>query len=127
MAVRPRRAPTLSMKAIEILHCQTGAVTSRVDGGVKISFVTPELRPSEAGALLQLHGKNVCVSIVPEDVAPEEKITVSTALETKTPSQRLRNVIYCLYQQQHVTGPFAPFYDEEMEKFINHVKGKLAT
>lgn len=115
------------MKAIEILHCQTGAVTSRADGGVKISFVTPELRPSEAGVLIQMHGKNVCVSIVPEDVPPEEKVTVSTPLETKTPSQRLRSTIYCLYQQQKITTPFAPFYDEEMEKFINHVKAKLAT
>ncbi len=113
------------MKAIEILHCQTGAVTSRSDGGVTIKFITPELRPSEAGALIQLHGKNVCVSIVPEDVAPDEVVKVSTPLEQKTASQRLRGVIYCLYSQQKPAGPFQPFYEEEMEKFIAHVKAKL--
>lgn len=113
------------MKAIEILHCQTGSVTSRQDGGVKISFVTPELRPSEAGALIQMHGKNVCVSIVPEDVTPEEVLRVTTDREQKTASQRLRAVIFCLYQQKKPEGPFQPFYDAEMEKFIDHTKAKL--
>lgn len=113
------------MKAIEIQHCQTGAVTSRADSGVKISFITPELRPSEAGVLIQMHGKNVCISIVPEDVAPDEVVKVATEREQKTPGQRLRAVIFCLYQQLKPPGPFQPFYDAEMEKFIDHIKANL--
>lgn len=114
------------MKAVEIKHCQAGAVTSRQDGSVKISFVTPELRPSEAGALIILHGKKCCVSIVPEDVPPEEKISVDTERGEKSPSLRLRSVLFVWFQQQrpeHTT--FEPWYREKMETLIEHVKAKL--
>ncbi len=113
------------MKAVVIEHCQAGSVTSRQDGSVKISFVTPELRPSEGGALLQLHGKNCRLSIVPEDVEPEETIMVDTALGTKTPSQRLRAVLFVWWSQQGKRGSFEMFYSEKISLFIDSVKTNL--
>ncbi len=114
------------LKAIEIAHCQAGSVTSRSDGSVKISFVTPELRPSEGGALLLLHGNNVCVSIVPEDVVPEETIHVDTMRENKTPSQRLRAVLFVSFTNERPAGQmFAQYYEEKMEQIIDGVKRTL--
>ncbi len=113
------------MRAIEIKHCQAGSVTSRQDASVKISFVTPELRPSEAGALLLMHGKNCCVSIVPEDVAPTECIKVNTERGAKSPSQRLRGALFVLWQQQRVGGSFEDFYIRQMEPLIDAVKEQL--
>lgn len=113
------------MKAVEILHCQAGAVTSRQDGSVKISFVTPELRPSEAGALIGLHGKNCCVSIVPEDVEPEAKISVDTERQQKTPSQRLRSVLFLLWKSKGEPDTFDGFYDKQMNVVIEEFKSHL--
>lgn len=114
-----------AMKAIEIKHCQAGGVTSRADGSVKLSFVTPELRPSEAGACLGLHGKNVTVSIVPEDVEPEELLKIDTERGGKTPGQRLRACLFLLWKQQPQTMTYNQFYDTQMEHFIDTVKEQL--
>lgn len=115
------------MKAIEILHCQCAGASSRPDGSVRVAFITPELRPSESGALMGLHGKNVTVSIVPEDVAPEELIRVDTEREQKTHSQRLRAVLFVYWQQNVKEGDFNSFYDTKMNSFIDHIKTKLDT
>lgn len=114
------------MRAIEIQHCQAGSVTSRQDGSVKISFVTPELRPSEAGALIAFHGKNCCVSIVPEDTAPESALKVSTERGGKTPSQRLHAVMYLVWRQSQPNAEtFEAFYARQMEELINTCKAQL--
>lgn len=113
------------LKAVEIKHCQAGSVLSRPDGSVKLSYVTPELRPSEAGALLQLHGKNVCLSIVPEDVEPEELVKVDTERESKTPSQRLRGVLFVLWEQEGRQGTFDLFYETKINGIIEKIKAKL--
>ena len=105
------------MQAIEIKHCQTGSV--------KLSFVTPELRPSEAGACIALHGKNVTVSIVPEDTAPEALVKVDTDRGGKTPSQRLRNVLYILFTQTKPGCTFDEFYIRQYDVVIDTYKAQL--
>lgn len=113
------------MKAVEIKHCQVGATTSRADGSVKVSFITPELRPSEAGALLTLHGKNCCISIVPEDVVPEEVVKVDTARGEKTPSQRFRAVLFLLWRQEGEQDTFDNYYVRHLNRLTESVKAKL--
>ncbi len=113
------------MKAIEIQHCQAGSVTSRQDGSVKLSFVTPELRPSEAGACIALHGKNVTISIVPEDTPPDEVVRVDTERAEKSPSTRLRNCHFVLWQQLGSKGDFNRWHADRMEEHINAVKEQL--
>lgn len=47
---------------------------------------------------------------------------------TKTPSKRLRNVLYRIWEQEHSNNSvpiFKDFYKTEMEKIITHYKGKL--
>lgn len=112
------------MKAVTIAHAQTGAVTSRADGSVKISFVTPELRPSEAGALILMHGKNVALSIVPEDVPPTEMVHVDTERAVKSQSQRFYAVLFCIWKQNPV-GEFEDFRRKRMEAVIEDAKREL--
>lgn len=118
-----------NLKAVEIKHCQAGSVLSRQDGSVKLSYVTPELRPSEAGALLALHGKNVCLSIVPEDVQAEEVVRVDTERGTeKTPSQRLRGIIFVHFEQEGKPGnDFETFYRQRMSVICDGYKTKNLT
>ena len=107
------------------MHCQAGSVTSRQDGSVKLSFVTPELRPSEAGACIGLHGKNVTVSIVPEDAAPEEMVRVDTERRVKSKGERLRGVHWLIWQRQGSNGNFETWYDACFEAIMSDLKAQL--
>ena len=113
------------LRAIEILHAQAGPAASRADGSLRLSFITPELLSSQAGACIQLHGKNVRLTIIPEDVDAAETVTVQTERETKSPSLRLRNVLYALHQHENVQEPFQRWYESKLEAIINHYKDKL--
>lgn len=50
--------------------------------------------------------------------------SVEIEVEGKTKSQRLRNVLYILNKQEN-SGNFKDFYADEMERIIEHYKGKL--
>lgn len=43
----------------------------------------------------------------------------------KSPSQRLRAVLYVLYQQEGSAIPFEQYYEQKIERFINLVKQNL--
>jgi hypothetical protein len=73
------------------------------------------------------HGKACRVTITSDDGAKDEMLTVETERDTKTPSQRLRSVLFVLYKEQERTCTFDSFYSEHMEKFILHVKAKLSS
>ena len=49
---------------------------------------------------------------------------VEIEVEGKTKSQRLRNVLY-VYNKQNDNIDFHEFYSQEMERIIEHFKGKL--
>tara|TARA_R110000744_G_scaffold148351_1_gene261361 strand:- start:1056 stop:1415 length:360 start_codon:yes stop_codon:yes gene_type:complete len=49
---------------------------------------------------------------------------VEIEVEGKTKSERLRNVLYVLNKQDNI-GDFKEFYVTEMERIIEHYKGKL--
>ena len=45
--------------------------------------------------------------------------------ERKSPSQRLRSVLYVLFEQQGQKGEFQDYYRTQIEKIIDHLKSKL--
>jgi hypothetical protein len=54
---------------------------------------------------------------VPKDDAPTD---------TKSPSQRLRSVLYAYYMQTHDdASQFRQFYEAALEKYIQQIKDKL--
>jgi len=55
----------------------------------------------------------------------KELDSVEIEVEGKTKSQRLRNVMYILWQQNQSLYSFDEFYAMEMEKIIQHYKDKL--
>lgn len=81
---------------------------------------------TERVALMELHGKNVRLLIQPMDVAPEEIVTVANDLQQKTPSQRLRSVLFKQFQQgDNKNTDFLGFYNAAMERIIAAEKSKL--
>jgi hypothetical protein len=114
------------VKAIDITNAEIGTVSSRQDGSVAFRVITPELRPSEAGAVMGFHGKACRVLIAPHEGVPEETVAVDTEREQKTPSQRLRGVLFLVWKKGHSqAGSFEDFYARKMEAMIESWKDAL--
>lgn len=124
------------MRAIDIKFAELGTVTSRVDGAIRFSVITPELSLEHRATILGLHGKNVRVMMEPIDVPVEGLDEVGSEAEPKSKCQRLRAVLYIWWQQtkpkqgkppleSSVEMPFQQWYDMKMERFIEGVKDKL--
>ena len=106
------------MKAIQVNVIITG-IRAKVDGSLGLSATTPELTPEEKAEFMRLQGNNLIATFKPldEPKAPEYKI--DKELETKTPSNRLRSVLYVLWEQEGSKDEFDAFYKMYIEKFIN--------
>ncbi len=67
-----------------------------------------------------------------KDYAPEAKMEILSEVGVKSPSERLRNILFCIHKQQSATQeqstvpePFAVYYERQMDKLCEHFKGKL--
>ena len=112
------------MKAIEVNIILTG-IRAKVDGSLGLSVSTPELTPEEKAEFMRLQGVNVIALFTPLDDIAAPKYKVDKEIETKTPSNRLRNTLYVLWEQEGSKGDFDEFYKRYMEKFIDLIKEKL--
>lgn len=88
-------------------------------------FASPELEPSEKTAFFELLNKNVKVLIQPSDEQPAELKEVKGEFDRKTPSQRLRAVLFILYKQSEGGGDFEDFYLRRMNEIVESVKKQL--
>ena len=98
---------------------------SRVDGSISFRGQTPELNTIEKVALMDLHGRNVKLLIQPLEETPDEVLHVSKVLDFKTPSQRLRAVIFCEWKAQKPDCTFEEHYNSEMNRIIEKKKERL--
>lgn len=110
--------------AIQTKAIITG-LSSRKDRSLRLSIETPELSPDEKVAFMDLQGINVDAYFKPLDYEVADIKEVKTDLDTKTPSQRLRAVLFLLWRQEGEIGTYDEFYRLKMEKMIDHVKSKL--
>lgn len=107
----------------------TGAST-RNDGSLGLRFSTPELSPAEKTAIFELQNKNLKMLIQPMDGEISEIQEVKAGLDEKTPSQRLRGVLFLLWKQQTKETDlevmsFEVYYRQYMERLIESAKNKL--
>lgn len=102
----------------------TGCAT-RSDGSLSLRFGTPELKVDEKAAFMELQGLNCKLLLQPMTGEPSELKDVRTELETKTPSMRLRAVLYVAWDQEGKNGEWEDYYRRKMESIINHIKSKL--
>lgn len=100
-------------------------VSTRSDGSLALSFSTPELTPDEKVAFMELQNTELKVLIQPMDNEPAELKEVKGQFETKTPSQRLRAVLYIHWKQASGEGEFEDHYRRQMDQIINQYKSKL--
>jgi glycine betaine/choline ABC-type transport system substrate-binding protein len=97
----------------------------------KLIFNTNETTPNQA-AELQLCVQNYVFLAIKREEFTKDQVELISNLKTdyedtgKTPSQRLRAVLYRLWEQNNEGyKDFNRFYDFKMEGFITHLKGKL--
>ena len=102
-------------------------IASKVDGSVTIALETRELPPQSAAEVFGLRNKEAWALLaekrISESEIPDEE--VDTGLGSKTPSQRLRNVMYILYTQGGKQGSFDDYYKHNMEKIIETLKDRI--
>lgn len=114
-----------------ILPAQIESIATRKDGTIRVAFGTNEVMPSVAGDLFSMNNKFCYIALKYEAFRDEEKKAIES-LEAnnddgfKSPSQRLRGVLYRLFESKpDGFKTFALFYDSKMEQIINHYKNQI--
>ncbi len=119
------------MAALEgtLIPVIVGGISSLKDGSVSVKLETQELSPSKAAELFALRNKIAYVYFSERQISlPERKIvdSLEPEMQGKTPSLRLRNVLYVAWQQDPEGYPDADsHYRAKMELIISTYKANL--
>ena len=112
-----------------LLPVLIGEIRSLKDGSVKLSLETQELSSGKAGELFGLRNKIAYCYISERQISlPEQKMVdqMEPEMVGKTPSLRLRNVLYLNWKNDAEGYPDSDsFYRAKMEKIIDHYKNEL--
>jgi hypothetical protein len=99
------------------------------DGSIKVTFVTRELPPEHAAALLGYRKSEGWLLFKPAPFEDSDLVdipeTVPEFAQEKTPSQRLRNVLYRLWEYKGKPENFETWRKTKMEQVIQHFKEQL--
>lgn len=92
-------------------------MTTMKDGSLKITLVTRELAPDQMAKLFLSLNQEIMSVDIPTDISEEPK----------SKAQRLRAVLYKLWEQSWKDRfqTFSLYYDHIMEQLINNYKDKL--
>lgn len=105
-------------------------ISSLADGGLSIGFHSNELNPEEKVIIMRKHGKFGYLIFSEAELQPQDIPQHDPEFEGKTPSQRLRAVIFVLHSQLKKEGKttlkFDEFYQGQLENIIGQYKEKLS-
>lgn len=112
---------------------EIGSIKTLKDGSVSLTVHTPEVNANQAAELFGLRNKVAFCYLSPREVSANEKAildSLDVELKGKTPGQRLRNVLYVYWQQNHEADQLIPkvfedFYKQRMESIIESIKQEL--
>lgn len=113
------------------LPCYVESLSTRKDKSMKLIFSTQELMPSSASDLFSLQNQIVYLAIkpvlfTPDELKAVEEMNIDVADMEKSPSKRLRAVMFLNWKEQNQGyADFNLYYANEMEKVISHFKTKL--
>ncbi len=98
---------------------------SRQDKSASLSFETQELGPEAFASFQQAQGEFGWL-VFQSNPINDSDIPKEQAEDTqKTPSKRLRSVLFIKWTQEGATGDFEAYYRAQVEKIITHIKSKL--
>jgi len=101
----------------------------KADGSWSVTLSTNILTKPEKECIDNMHNQLVAVMIKEGEIDKADgsildSIDTDLMDKDKTPSKRLRNVLFKLWEQSG-TGDFKDFYKTKMEQIIEHYKSKL--
>ena len=99
------------MKAL-VTQAIFGSFTSKADGSLSARLSTPELSSAEKAAFMDIQNKNCRILIEPMYYESDGKVEIKRLLDTKTPSERLRAVLFVLHKQLTAKGKLSKTYDD---------------
>ncbi len=101
----------------------------RKDRSVSLSFDSRELSPEEMMTVLALSQSEGYVAFSPNQDDLPDAPKDHAEIDTKSPSTRLRNVLFVLYKKAvdegKYIGLFDTYYKERVESIINKLKEKI--
>lgn len=113
----------------QVLEGIIETISSRADGSLKLSIGTQEISSEDAGKLFGFRGKFVKVLISDTNITELEVGLIdahqTSGTKKKSKSQRLRAILYRVWEQQGTAMEFDQFYDTEMENLILKYKEVL--
>lgn len=101
------------------------SIRTRSDNSLGLSIITPELDSSEQLVFLQMRNQNLKMLLQPMDGVPSELKDVKGEFDRKSPSQRLRAILFLLHKQQESSLSFEEFYLRHMSKLVQQHKDML--
>jgi hypothetical protein len=114
-----------------ILPIIVTSIRTRVDGSLSVTAETNELSPTKAGELFSLRGKTAMMYLSPKDIVTQKELSQVDAIQPeerggKTPSQRMRAVMYILWTQNNEGyKDFPLYYEVKMNNFIEELKQNI--
>lgn len=105
-------------------------VTTRRDNTIKITIGCQEISQGKAGELFGLHGKLAAIYVSPKNSIPQSDLDQIDAVDVdmpgKTQSQRLRSVLFILWEQQNEGfKDFQGYYRSKTEAIIQELKNNI--
>lgn len=104
--------------------------TIRKDGSIKISFDSRELSAEEYMMVMGFRNTEGWLAFQSNEYGIPELPSERAEVDEKTPSERLRAVLFVWWKQETGAGKFVGTFDafknEKMEKIIDGVKSKLS-
>lgn len=113
-----------------LLPVVVSSIRSLKDGSVSVCVETNELSPGKAGELFSLRNKVAMMYLSPKDVITQKELaqvdSITPEDRGKTPSARMRGVLYILWKQDNEGyKDFPMYYVSKMEKFISELKNNI--
>lgn len=104
-------------------------IRSRKDKTIALTIGTQEMSPDKAGELFGMNGKLVTAYLSNQEVTKTDQEVIDSIeldLPGKSPSQRLRSVLYLMWKDTPEGFKDQNLhYIHHMEKIIEHYKSKL--
>lgn len=97
------------------------------DGGASLTFHTQELSQDDKVEIMGYYNSFGFVAFSKNEINTSDLPKGNANDDTgKSPSQRIRAVLFVMWTQKGSSGDFEVFYKQQMERFIDRIKEELS-
>jgi len=107
------------------INLEIKKVQTLCDNSCRITADTPELSVEAMSELFGLQKEGICAAVLNGAKGGKVVEAMGVPNEGKTPSERLRSVLFVYWKQEGISTPFNAWYETYMEQLISKWKEKL--